>query len=158
MTRNVIVMLLIGFIASCGASDVDYFDKPTTRIIRVHNDTGGLLDEYKRRKRSYKRSESTIVVSGVCASACIMFLDLQNSCAVPGTMLYVHGVSANGGLTRIKPPRVEALFDREYMNEIPVSMRADFWSTWRHTRGILNTVKIPVEQFKDIKICSADLY
>lgn len=52
----------------------------------VHNDGGGYISEYAKNLRKY----DAIVISGECASSCVLYMVHPNACAEPGTVLGMH--------------------------------------------------------------------
>lgn len=55
-------------------------------VLHVHNDGGGRASEYARNYRIHDR----IVISGQCASSCVLYMSHPGACAMPGTLLGMH--------------------------------------------------------------------
>lgn len=147
------VVLLLGLLGACGATPIA--QSSPRDVVIIHNNPGGDILKFKRWKWKLKQSEQ-VVISGYCASACIMLLELDNACYVPGTILKIHGVSK--GMFQTFDDRVAALYDKDYMREIPESLHHKFWTEWRHKRGPMSFTDIRAEDVEGIRKCEKQYY
>lgn len=61
-------------------------------VLYAHNDGGGYASEYAKNIRTHDQ----IVISGECASSCVLYMAHPNACAMPGTVLGMHYGRRNG--------------------------------------------------------------
>lgn len=52
----------------------------------AHNDGGGRFPEYVEKYNSHER----IIISGECASSCVIYMTHPGACAMPGAVLGMH--------------------------------------------------------------------
>lgn len=86
MLRAVLFALLLFTVPAAGAT------------LRVSNDWGGPVDD---RVKAIARLEATgtqVRITGVCASACTLYLKLPTTCVAPGARLGFHGPQADNDL------------------------------------------------------------
>ena len=151
--RALAVVLLLGLLRACGTTPV--VQEPPGNYVRVHDNPGGSLTKFRGWKQRLMFVDQ-VVISGYCASACVMLLELDNACYLPNTVLKLHGVSK--GMFQRLSPRLEDMYDREYMREIPKSLHYKFWTEWRHHRGPFDLVEIEAKDVEDIRPCSKEYY
>jgi len=64
----------------------------------VKSDMGGELPEYEERFEEYEKENKQVEIRGTCASACTMFLGLDNICVSKNARLGFHGSMVNGNI------------------------------------------------------------
>jgi len=65
--------------------------------LRVSGDWGGEVDQRVARIAQMERDGTRVVVSGVCASACTLYLKLPTTCLTAGARLGFHGPQTDQG-------------------------------------------------------------
>jgi hypothetical protein len=69
-------------------------------VMYISNDYGGYPSAYHRQAMELKRAHMDVVISGVCASACIAYLGLPNACVVPDAQLMAHHAQSDDAAIR----------------------------------------------------------
>lgn len=59
--------------------------------IVVVNDLGGLIQKRRNKINKLRLSGQPVIIEGRCASACTMYLFLENTCVMPNASLGFHG-------------------------------------------------------------------
>jgi hypothetical protein len=94
-----------------------------TGTLRVSGDWGGEVDARITQIAQLKRDGTRVVITGVCASACTLYLALPTTCVAKGARLGFHGPQAKEGFMPLAtfntyqqlmadhyPPRMAAWF------------------------------------------------
>ena len=77
----------------------------------AHNDGGGHFPDYVERYNSHDR----IVISGQCASSCVIYMTHPGACAMPGTVLGMHYGRRRGEWSEIAT--------RNFLRRLPASVQ-----------------------------------
>ncbi|GGE05295.1 hypothetical protein SAMN05421774_101868 [Gemmobacter megaterium] len=73
----------------------------------VRSDMGGSLSEREVEIASLRYTGKKVVIDGTCASACTMYLGLENACLTPRAKLLFHGPRSASST-----PYTDEIFDR----------------------------------------------
>lgn len=96
-------------------------------VLSVHNDYGGSVVHYKF-KIDALPTATLVRISGVCGSACTMYLGHSNVCTTPHTRFRFHGPSEQG--TPLQPHEFE-LLSGIMATYYPEPLRSQFLATLR---------------------------
>lgn len=100
-----------------------------SETVIITNDRGGLIPDYIERARAYDRAGTLVVLDGLCASACTIFLTMRRVCVTERARLRFHASSIDGVILpdgnammreqyeRVSP-RLARWFDREAAHRI----------------------------------------
>lgn len=110
----------------------------------VRNDGGGYLITYLMQRIEWDRRGELVKISGLCASACTLYLSARKYCVSPNARLAFHRAFLPGG--KPAPAATRWLF-----NQYPAKVRA-----WITRRGGLRKNLIYLqgrELHKTVRIC-----
>ena len=91
--------------------------------VRITNDEGGSINQYFSRYESIRDSGDTVVIDGVCLSACTLVLGLlprDRVCATDGAMLGFHAAWRPNGMGGKSPAADQT---QRMMSVYPASVR-----------------------------------
>ena len=151
MKAPLIALLVASTLAACSTPkpEVSYVNE----TVHVHNDPGGSIIDYMVYKVKLKDAEK-VIVSGHCASACLMLTSLPNACFDKDTVLRAHGsFHPNRPLDKQDQGQLN-LWDQVIKAEMHETLKDDFWSTWRHHRGKNNFVDVKASNYKKLNFCA----
>lgn len=105
----------------------------------VRSDMGGSLSEREVEIASLRYTGKRVVIDGTCASACTMYLGLQNACLTPRAQLLFHGPRS---ATSTK--YTDEIFDRmsaQVAKYYPVGIADWFMKEARFVNPLVKTLK-----------------
>ena len=88
----------------------------------VHNDPGGRFPDYVERYNAHEH----IVISGQCASSCVIYMTHPGACAMPGTVLGMHYGKRAGQWSEAAT--------RSFLKRLPASVQG-VWSLDKLRKG-----------------------
>lgn len=88
----------------------------------VHNDGGGRFPDYVERYNAHDR----IVISGECASSCVIYMTHPGACAMPGAVLGMHYGKRRGQWSEVAT--------RNFLRRLPNSVQ-QVWAIEKLRKG-----------------------
>lgn len=87
--------------------------------VYISNDHGGCPSAYHAKAMAFKRANSVVVISGVCASSCIAYLGLPRACVTPDAQLMAHHAQSDD-------PRIRRNAEELVFSTVPARL-ASYW-------------------------------
>lgn len=109
-------------------------------VLFVHNDGGGLAHEYAKNYRTHDQ----IVISGECASSCVLYMSHPGACAMPGTVLGMHYGRRDGEWSK------EAT--EQFLRALPASVQG-VWAEDRLRKGSRTQDFIWIRAEQVMRVC-----
>lgn len=110
-----------------GCSSAPAFEKPPVSG-KVYNDLGGVVWDRANIISAMNQTNSSLEIKGyACASACLMYLSLEDVCIDRGVMFYLHGLTNLTPLVPMDPALLSQINDL-YANHLPPGLK-DLWQS-----------------------------
>ena len=122
--------IVAGSLALVVAAPSAQASNTTANVMVVGNDYGGVLVQRLANLQALRLRGTTVEIRGdICASACTLYLGLENTCILPQTRFGFHGPSSHG-----KPlPRA----DYERLSQVVAAQYPSVLRDWYVTSGRL---------------------
>lgn len=103
---------------------------PPAAPLVIHDNRGGNVLQTMAQRAELIASGRPVRISGICDSACTMFITMPNACLAPDARVGFHAPRLPG--TQVIPPIVDQMMATTYRNGI----RARWYGEWRHQLAI----------------------
>ena len=122
--------IIAGSLSLVFATPLVQASNTTANVVVIGNDYGGVLVQRLANLQALRLRGTTVEIRGdICASACTLYLGLENTCILPQTRFGFHGPSSHG-----KPlPRA----DYERLSQVVAAQYPSVLRDWYVTSGRL---------------------
>ena len=126
-------LILFLFLSPAALAQQNVFERTDPRPIIITKDGGGPISVYFRAWTLIEQSQRPVIIDGICASACTLFLGIlkrEQICATERAVLAFHagGKCVSDGVRCLEKPFYDETANNELMSLYPENIRAWFTS------------------------------